>query len=114
MIEKRSESKHINDKLYIARLNRHMSQQQVADAANLSRPYYTMIENGQVRGSVNTYHRLGAVLGYLKWKELIPDEYIDSSFSKESGKHRAKETRRQGRRNIYKSEEYIWLDEDVY
>lgn len=41
-----------------------LTQEQVADLCDIKRPYYTMIENGKRRPSVNVAKKLGAVLGF--------------------------------------------------
>lgn len=69
--EKRTKSLNINDKLLMFRLQRHYTQQEVADLASLSRSYYVKIENGQCTPSVNTYKDIARALGVPNWKELI-------------------------------------------
>jgi putative transcriptional regulator len=43
-----------------------LTQEQVADEANIKRPYYTMIENGTRRPSVDVAKRIASVLNF-KW-----------------------------------------------
>lgn len=69
---KSSSSSNINNKLYLARVQRHYTQAQVAEMAGLTRPYYTKIENGQCVASVKTYKQIGRALSLVDWKQLIP------------------------------------------
>ena len=69
--DKRTKSDNINNKLVMYRLLRHYTQQQVADLANIARPYYVKIENGQCTPSINTYKDIARALGVPNWKELI-------------------------------------------
>lgn len=70
---KSSKSDRINDKLVIVRLQKHMTQKQVAKLALIDRGYYVKIENGQCKAAVQTYKDIAIALGYPKWKDLIPD-----------------------------------------
>ena len=70
---KSSASRTINNKLVIARLNKNLTQKQVAERALIDRAYYTKIENGQCKAAVETYKDIAIALGYRRWKDLIPD-----------------------------------------
>jgi transcriptional regulator with XRE-family HTH domain len=49
--------------LKIARIRKEMTVQQVADAAGISKSYYSMIENGHRKPSGKVAPRIAAVLG---------------------------------------------------
>lgn len=69
--DKRTSSNNINDKMLMFRLQRHYTQQQVADLAHIARAYYVKIENGQCTPSVHTYKGIARALGVPNWKGLI-------------------------------------------
>lgn len=48
------------------RQKRKFTQEQVAELANIKRPYYTMIENGTRRPSVEVAQKIASVLRF-KW-----------------------------------------------
>lgn len=56
-----------------------LTQEQVADMCDIKRPYYSMIETGKRRPSVDVAKRIGTVLGFdwtiffaLKCNESLP------------------------------------------
>lgn len=70
---KNTKSNNINDKLVMVRLQKNMTQKQVADLALIDRSYYIKIENGQCKAAVQTYKDIAIALGYARWKDFIPD-----------------------------------------
>lgn len=58
--------------LYRARIERNLSQQEVADATSISLSYYSLIERGKRRPSPEVAQRLAGVLGMPeRWTELL-------------------------------------------
>lgn len=58
--------------LYRARIERNLSQQEVADATSISLSYYSLIERGKRRPSPEVAQRLAGFLGMPeRWTELL-------------------------------------------
>lgn len=58
--------------LYRARIERNLSQQEVADATSISLSYYSLIERGKRRPSPEVAQRLAGFLGMPEcWTELL-------------------------------------------
>lgn len=55
------------------RLKRNLTMRQVSEASNISESFYSMIENGERRPSVETAKKIAAVLGF-DWTLFYPDE----------------------------------------
>lgn len=59
-----------------------MTQEQVADLANIKRPYYTMIESGKRRPSVEVAQRIASVLKF-KWTIFFAQDGNETTHNKE-------------------------------
>lgn len=55
------------------RTNRNLTMRQVSEASDISESFYSMIENGERRPSVETAKKIAAVLGF-DWVLFFPDE----------------------------------------
>lgn len=55
------------------RINKGLTMRQVSEASNISESFYSMIENGERRPSVETAKKIAAVLGF-DWTMFFPDE----------------------------------------
>lgn len=55
------------------RLKKNLTMRQVSEASNISESFYSMIENGERRPSVETAKKIAAVLGF-DWTLFYPDE----------------------------------------
>ena len=55
------------------RLKKNLTMRQVSEASNISESFYSMIESGERRPSVETAKKIAAVLGF-DWTLFYPDE----------------------------------------
>lgn len=55
------------------RIKKGLTMRQVSEASNISESFYSMIENGERRPSVETAKKIAAVLGF-DWTMFYPDE----------------------------------------
>lgn len=55
------------------RIKKNLTMRQVGEAAEISESFYSMIENGERRPSVETAKKIAAVLGF-DWTMFFPDE----------------------------------------
>lgn len=55
------------------RVQNNFTMRQVSDAAGISESFYSMIESGERRPSVETAKKIAAVLGF-DWTLFYPDE----------------------------------------
>lgn len=55
------------------RLQRNLTMRQVSEASNISESFYSMIENGERRPSVETAKKIASVLGF-DWTLFYPDD----------------------------------------
>ena len=55
------------------RTKKNLTMRQVCDAVDISEGYYSMIESGERRPSVETAKKIAAVLGF-DWTQFFPDE----------------------------------------
>lgn len=64
-------TKKIAKRLHNVRIERNLTQAQVADKADLNTNYYAKIERGEIRPSIATYEKLAKVLKITS-SELFP------------------------------------------
>lgn len=55
------------------RTKKNLTMRQVCDEVDISEGYYSMIESGERRPSVETAKKIAAVLGF-DWTQFFPDE----------------------------------------
>lgn len=55
------------------RAKKNLTMRQVCDEVDISEGYYSMIESGERRPSVETAKKIAAVLGF-DWTQFFPDE----------------------------------------
>lgn len=74
---KSTKSRFIRRKMIACRIRLGMTQQEVADKANIARTYYTQIENGKVMPSIFVLQSIGEALK-TDWKEIVDIQEVEN------------------------------------